>query len=377
MTENDDREILLTPGPLSTAPATREAMLRDWGTRDAAFMAMTARIRARLAAIAGAGESHVCVPLQGSGTFAVEATIGTLVPPGGGKLLVLVNGAYGRRMARMCDYLGRACVTFETAEDTPPAPDEVAAVLGADPSITHVAAVHCETTAGILNPIGDIAAAVAAAGRRMIVDAMSSFGAVPLDVAGLPCDALIASANKCLEGVPGFGFAVIAKDALDAAEGNAASLSLDLFDQWRYMERTGQWRFTPPTQVIAALDAALDGFDSEGGVEGRGARYGANCRALCAGLREMGLQTFLPDALQAPVIVTIHMPADPGFDFQRFYDLLHARGVVIYPGSVTRAKTFRVGCIGHIGADDIRRALAAMEAALDEMGIEDRGPAAP
>ncbi len=375
MADDDRREILLTPGPLTTARPTREAMLRDWGSRDAAFIAMTARIRGRLAAIAGGADSHVCVPVQGSGTFAVEATIGTLLPRDG-RLLVLVNGAYGRRMVRISEYLGRSCVSYETPEDTPPSGAEVADVLRADPAISHVAAVHCETTSGILNPIEDIAGAVAAAGRRLIVDAMSSFGALALDAPGLPCDAVIASANKCLEGAPGFGFAVIEKSALEDAAGNAASLSLDLHDQWQYMERTGQWRFTPPTHVVAALDAALDAFDAEGGVAGRGARYAANCLALVTGLRELGFETFLADELQAPVIVTVRMPADAGFEFQRFYDLLRGDGVVIYPGSVTQAETFRVGCIGHIDQGDISRALAAMKSALDRMGVTDCGPGA-
>ena len=374
MSDNDQREILLTPGPLTTARGTREAMLRDWGSRDSAFIAMTARIRSRVAAIAGGADSHVCVPVQGSGTFAVEATLGTLVPRDG-RLLVLVNGAYGRRMVRICEYLGRASVAFETAEDTPPSGIEVAEVLRADPAVTHVAMVHCETTSGILNPVADIAAAVAESDRRLIVDAISSFGALDLDAAALPCDAVIASANKCLEGAPGFGFAVIARDALKAAVGNSASLSLDLHDQWQYMEKTGQWRFTPPTHVVAALDAALDAFDAEGGVAGRGARYGTNCRALVGGLRGLGFETFLPDELQAPIIVTLRMPGDPRFEFQRFYDLLRAEGVVIYPGSVTQAETFRVGCIGNIGESDINRALAAMKAALAEMDVTDCAPA--
>ncbi len=372
MQDNDQAEILLTPGPLTTARATREAMLRDWGSRDSAFMAMTARIRARLNAIAGGTDSHVCVPVQGSGTFAVEATLATLLPRDG-RLLVLVNGAYGRRIVRICEYLGRSCVSFETSEDTPPTGAEVAALLQADPAVTHVAAIHCETTSGILNPVEEIAEAVAQAGRSLIIDAMSSFGALELNAAALPCDALIASANKCLEGVPGFGFAVIEAGALDRAAGNSASLSLDLHDQWRYMEKTGQWRFTPPTHVVAALDAALQAFDSEGGVAARGARYGANCRALVDGLRGLGFETFLADEAQAPIIVTLHMPRDPAFEFQRFYDLLRAAGVVIYPGSVTEARTFRVGCIGNIDEGDINRAVQAMKGALAEMGVTDCG----
>ena len=366
------RQILLTPGPLTTSEAVRRAMLRDWGSRDQAFIAMTARIRARLAVLAHAADSHVCVPVQGSGTFAVEATLGTLVPRDG-KALICVNGAYGRRMARICEVIGRAHAVYETAEDTPPDAARIAALLAEDPAISHVAVVHCETTSGIVNPVEDIARTVAAAGRRLIVDAMSSFGALPLDAAALGAEAVVASANKCLEGAPGLGYAIIEKGALAAAAGNAPSLSLDLHDQSEYMARTGQWRFTPPTHVLAALDAALDAHEAEGGTAARGARYANNCRVLVEGLRALGFETFLPDALQAPIIVTVRMPGDPKFEFQRLYDELAAQGIVLYPGAVTQEKSFRIGCIGQVFEDDMRRALAAIEAAVAGMGVSPEG----
>lgn len=373
MTDRDTRQILLTPGPLTTSDTVKRAMLDDWGSRSPAFIAMTARVLRRLTALAGGAESHVCVPVQGSGTFAVEATLGTLVPRAGGKVLVLSNGAYCRRMARMLEIIGRPCETCETAEDTPPDPAEVARRLRADPAITHVAAVHCETTSGILNPVEEIAAAVAEAGRALILDSMSGFGALKLDLAATPCQAVIASANKCLEGVPGMGFALIERRALAAAKGNAHALSLDLHDQWTAMERTGQWRFTPPTHVIAALDRALDELEAEGGVAARGARYRRNCDVLRAGLREMGFGLFLGDNLQAPVIVTVRMPRDPEFDFDRMYRRLFERGVVLYPGAVTQEPSFRVGCIGRIDEADIRRALREIAEAVAEMGVDRAG----
>jgi 2-aminoethylphosphonate-pyruvate transaminase len=370
-------QILLTPGPLTTSAATKEAMLRDWGSRDADFIATTARVRKRLEALAGAAGTHACVMLQGSGTFVVEATLGTLVPAGAaGKLLVLINGAYGRRMARICDTLGRAYVSYETPENVPPTGAEIADLLAADGAITHVAAVHCETTSGILNPIEDIAAATADAGRALIIDAMSTFGALPIDAGEIRFAALCASANKCLEGVPGVGFAIIETSALAAAAGNAPSLSLDLHDQWRVMEDTGQWRFTPPTHVVAALDQALGEHAAEGGIEARFRRYEKNCRVLVAGLRDIGFETFLPDRLQAPIIVTVRMPRAPKFAFERLFELLHAEGIVIYPGSVTTEATFRIGCIGRIGEDDMKRTLAAIGAALKQMGVA-KGRLAP
>jgi 2-aminoethylphosphonate-pyruvate transaminase len=276
-----DEPWLLTPGPLTTSLTVKQAMLRDWGSRDRDFIALNARIRARLVELAGAKDSHVAVPLQGSGTFAVEAMLVTLVPRCG-KLLVLVNGAYGRRMARIADRHGRAVVIQETSEDRPNDPAALDQVLAADPAIGHVAAVHCETTSGILNPIEAIAAVCRRHRRALMIDAMSTFGALPLDAREVPFDALAASANKCLEGVPGVCFAVVRKPALEAAAGNARSLSLDLHDQWASMERNGQWRFTPPTHVLAALDQALAEHVAEGGIAGRGARYRENCRRLVA-----------------------------------------------------------------------------------------------
>jgi 2-aminoethylphosphonate-pyruvate transaminase len=372
MAEDAPDPLLLTPGPLTTADSTKRAMLHDWGSRDAAFVEMTARVRRRLVEIAGGGDL-VAVPLQGSGTFVVEAALGTFVPPAG-KVLILVNGAYGARMARICQVMGRAHATLETPEDVPPRPAAMDAALAGDPAITHVAVVHCETTSGILNPVSAIAEVVAARGRRLLVDAMSAFGALPLDVRALPCDALMASSNKCLEGVPGLGFVVARPEALGRCEGHAHSVSLDLHEQWRYMERTGQWRFTPPTHVLAALDHALDLHQAEGGVTGRGARYANNCRVLVSGLRGLGFETLLPDHLQAPIIVTVRTPADPRFEFETFYRALGRRGYIIYPGKLTVADSFRVGCIGSLGEGEMRGAIQAMRAALAEMGVEHRGP---
>ena len=365
---------LLTPGPLTTSATVKEAMLQDWGSRDRRFIEMNAAIRRRLLELAGAAATHAAVPVQGSGTFAVEAMIGTLVPRHG-KLLILVNGAYGKRMARICDYYGRAYATYETAEDTPPDPAELKRRLGADPAITHVAAVYCETTSGILNPIAEIAAVVKAAGRSLLVDAMSAFGALPIDAGSVPFDALAASSNKCLEGVPGMSFVLIRKSVLEKAAGNAPSLSLDLHDQWKGLEANGQWRFTPPTHVIAAFHRALAEHAEEGGVEGRGGRYRANCKILVDGMRALGFETLLPDALQAPIIVTFRMPADPRFKFQDFYDRLSAKGYIIYPGKLTVADSFRIGCIGRLGAPEMRGALDAIRAVLKELGVESGAPA--
>lgn len=367
--------LLLTPGPLTTSRTTKQAMLKDWGSRDTAFIAMNSRMRARVVELAGGVGTHVAVPVQGSGTFAVEAMIGTFVPKSG-KLLVLVNGAYGKRIARICEVIGRRFAVYETAEDTPPDLRAVAEVLTGDPDITHVAVVHCETTSGILNPVEKIAELVVKAGRRLLVDAMSAFGAIPLDAQTTPYDALAASSNKCLEGAPGMGLVICRQSALEQTKGNAHSLALDLHDQWINMEKTKQWRFTPPTHVIAAFDQALAEHEAEGGIAGRGARYSRNCRVLVEGMRAMGFRTLLPDALQAPIIVTFHTPRDPKFVFEVFYDMLRTKGYVIYPGKLTVADSFRIGCIGRLNESDMKGALEAIRTTLAEMGVAALAPAA-
>jgi 2-aminoethylphosphonate-pyruvate transaminase len=259
--------------------------------------------------------------------------------------------------------------------DTPPDPADVARRLGAEPSIADVFVVHCETTSGILNPLEPLAQVVADAGRGLIVDAMSSFGAIPVDLRRVPLDALVASSNKCLEGAPGLGFALIRQARLEASAGRSHSLSLDLHEQWRGFERSGEWRFTPPTQVVAALDAALDALEAEGGIAGRFARYFENCRTLIAGLAGLGAVPLLAESVQAPIIVTFRQPADARFDFDRFHDALAARGFVIYPGRLTAAPSFRVGCIGQVRADDILRFVAATREALAALGIRSLAPA--
>ena len=360
--------ILLTPGPLTTTSRTKEAMLSDWGSWDVSFNQLTASVCKDIVDIVHGQGTHVCVPMQGSGTFSVEAALGTLVPKNG-KVLVPANGAYCQRIARILGYLGRDVVVLEHSEDEPANPDRIQAALAADPGITHVAVVHCETSAGILNPLHDIAMVVAQHNRQLIVDAMSSFAAIPIDLRHTPIDALIAASGKCLEGVPGMGFVIVKQTTLEAAAGNAHSLALDLHDQWIYMQKTGQWRYTPPTHVVAALRVALDQFHEEGGVSARNARYQKNCDALVAGMRTLGLSTYLADEVQAPIIVTFHSPDHPNFQFSKLYEGVKAQGFILYPGKLTQVETFRVGCIGAIDSSHIFKAVAATERTLRDLGV--------
>ncbi len=367
---------LLTPGPLTTSLAVKQAMLRDWGSWDDDFRAMTKTLRAKLIAMMGpGGEAFDCVPMQGSGTFAVESALGTLIPREA-KTLVLANGAYGMRAALTLKYLGREHVVLDKGDYLPPRGAEVAAILAADPAISHVVAVHCETSSGILNPLAEISDAVEAAGRKLLVDAMSSFGAIPVEPAQMRYEALVSSANKCIEGVPGFGFLLARKKALEAAKGIAQSLSLDAHAQWQTMNATGQWRFTPPTHTVAAFLEALRAHEAEGGVAGRGARYARNRDVVVAGMRDLGFETLLADRWLSPIIVTFFCPADPAFSFSRFYDLMKARGFIIYPGKLTRVDSFRIGCIGQLDEAVMTRVVDAARTALEEMGVRDASPPA-
>ena len=350
---------LLTPGPLTTSLRTRQSMLRDWGSWDVDFNSITGRVRERLLHIVHGSGTHECVPMQGSGTFSVEAAVGTLVPRAG-HVLVPQNGAYCQRIARICRVLGRRLTTIDYAENTQVAAADIERALRADPSITHVALVHCETSTGILNPLEEVAQVVSRHGRGLIVDAMSSFGALEIDARTTPFDAVVAASGKCLEGPPGMGFVIVRREPLERCEGNCHSLSLDLYDQWVYMKKTTQWRYTPPTHVVAAFDAAIAQYLEEGGLVARGARYAQNCRTLIEGMSRLGLKSFLPAAIQAPIIVTFFAPDSPRYVFQDFYNAVKAHGYILYPGKLTTVETFRVGCMGQLGERGIAGAVEAV-----------------
>ncbi len=364
----DRDKILLTPGPLTTTLRTKLAMLKDWGSWDSDFIAVTARLRERLLAIIHGAGSHVVVPLQGSGTFSVEAAVATVVPRDG-HVLVLDNGAYCKRAAKLTSLMGRRATSIGFADDAAVDPATLEAALQADPSISHVVLIHCETGAGVLNPLQAVADVCARHGKGLIVDAMSSFAAIEIDARKTPFDALIAASGKCLEGVPGMGFVFIRKAVLDQCAGRSQSLAMDLHDQYVYMEKTGQWRFTPPTHVMVALDEAVAQFEEEGGQLARLTRYTANCAALLQGMWALGFTPFLKPEIQAPIIVTFHAPGDARYEFKTFYARAREHGFLLYPGKLTQSETFRVGCIGAIGVSEMRQAVQAVGLALSDMGI--------
>ncbi len=362
--------LLLTPGPLTTSKSVKEAMLHDWGSRDTAFIQMNSEMRNLLLDIAGADpQTFAATPLQGSGTFAIEAMLTTLVPRQG-HILLIVNGAYGHRAKEICRIAARDVTLYETPENAPPLVGEVEAILKRDNSITHVFIVHCETTSGILNPIEDIARLARLYKKDLLVDSMSAFGALPLNCDRLQLTAVAASSNKCLQGVPGIGFVICKIASLESAKGNATSLVLDLHDQHLGFKRNGQWRFTPPTHSISAFRQAIEEFRLEGGLVARNRRYSNNCRILIEGMTRLGFRPLLAANLQAPIIVTFHMPENPKFLFSDFYDELKQRGYVIYPGKLTVADSFRVGCIGALDAADMNGFIEAVREILLTMAID-------
>ena len=370
----DRDKILLTPGPLTTTLRTKLAMLRDWGSWDADFNAVTASVRRSLLAVIHGQDSHVVVPLQGSGTFSVEAAVATLVPRDG-HVLVLDNGAYCKRAAKLTTLMGRRCTVMGFDDAVQVSPAALAERLQSDRTITHVVMIHCETGAGVLNPLQAVSDVCAANGKGLIVDAMSSFGAIEIDARKTRFDALVAASGKCLEGVPGMGFVFIRKTLLDECAGRSQSLAMDLHDQYVYMEKTTQWRFTPPTHVVVALAEAIAQFEAQGGQPARLERYTRTYQTLITGMKKLGFQPFLDPAIQAPIIVTFHAPADSKYDFKTFYAAARARGFILYPGKLTQIETFRVGCIGAIGPDEMEQAVHAMGLALQDMGISSAAPA--
>ncbi|MCL4206690.1 MAG: 2-aminoethylphosphonate--pyruvate transaminase [Pirellulaceae bacterium] len=361
--------LLLTPGPLTTSRSVRQAMLQDHGTWDRDYHALVNGIRRRLHAVAGDPEDATVVLMQGSGTFCIEATVGSVLPPDG-KLLVVDNGAYGRRIVQIAQRLKIDCRVLEQPETQPADLEAMERILKADRAITHVALVHCETTTGLLNPAAAVGRLCREFDKVFVLDAMSSLGGLPFTMQELGAHFLVSSANKCLQGVPGIAFALAHRPTLERTAGWARSIALDLFDQWREMEGGGgKWRYTSPTHVVAAFAQALAELDAEGGVLARYRRYCENHEVLVAGMSDLGFRTLVAREHQSPIITSFVSPADPRFSFAAFYDALKDRGFLLYPGKVSRADTFRIGTIGHVFPEDMRRLIRNIGEVLSQWGL--------
>ncbi len=372
MPRNADNPLLLTPGPVSVSDSTKAVMLRDRASGGEEFHADIAFARDYMVRLVNGMGRYVAIPLPGSATYANEAVIAGLVPPGG-KLLIHSNGVYGDRLIEICAHLGVAHAVIRTPPFAPPTAEQFESALRADAAISHVMVVHCETSTGVLNPIAEIAEACRQFGKGLMIDAVASFGAIDLDARALGFDAVTVSSNKCMQGVPGVGWAVVQKQVLENAKGNARSLALDLWDQNQHMERTGAFRFTPPTQVVAAFAQACREHEAEGGNRARLDRYRRNWQRLVQGMRQMGFTTVLPDACASPIVATFHNPDHPAFSFEALFEGMKRRGFIIFPGRLALANTFRIGCMGDVTEEDIGEAMTAVAEAMAEMGVAELG----
>lgn len=368
-TETHDK-YLFTPGPLTTSLTVKEAMLHDLGSRDVAFIETVKQVRAKLLEMGQVSQEsgYEAIIMQGSGTFGVEATITSSVPREG-HLLVLINGAYGERIAKMAEVAGINYDTLRYPENESPKASDLEKFLSNNPSVTHVVTVHCETTTGIVNPIKEIGEVANRFNKTYIVDAMSSFGAVPVDMADCQIDFLVSSSNKCIEGVPGFSYTLAKRDSLMECKGISRSLSLDLFAQWEGLEKNGQFRFTPPTHTILAFYQAIKEHEAEGGVPGRAERYKNNYKTLVTGMTEMGFKLYLEPEKQGYIISSFLYPDDTSFNFETFYMKLNERDYVIYPGKLSQVDCFRIGNIGRLKQEHMEGLLVAIKEVLAEMNV--------
>jgi 2-aminoethylphosphonate-pyruvate transaminase len=372
----EDMPYLLTPGPLTTSRSVKLALLADWGSRDIEFRKLVKEIRQELLRIASCDDSYECVIMQGSGTFAIEAALGALTPrrETGNKTLVIANGAYGERAAKILEHVGRPHERISKTDVTQLAPEHFTKRLDEDMAIRAVWLIHCETTSGIVNPLSELAQAVKTRGRLFMVDAMSSFGALDVNMTRDGIDVLVSSSNKCVEGIPGFSYVLVKRELLEQSKGQSHSVVLDLYEQWKGLEANGQFRFTPPTHALVAFHQALRELDEEGGTPARLKRYQRNAEVLLQGMEAIGIKPLLSANESGPIIQTFLTPRDPNFKFEEFYEALRVRGFAIYPGKLTQRDSFRVGTIGHLDEKVMMRAVAAIKDVLREMNVKDMTP---
>jgi 2-aminoethylphosphonate-pyruvate transaminase len=372
MLRDSSDPLLLTPGPVSISMSTKMVMLKDRASGGAEFQADIQYARDYLVGLVGGQGAYTAIPLPGSATYANESVIAALVPPGG-KLLIHTNGIYGDRLIEICAHTGKSFSTIRTPPFTPATPEQFEAALQADPAITHVMVVHCETSTGVLNPLEAVADICRRYSKGLFIDAVASFGACEIDAKRLGFQAVTISSNKCMQAAPGIGWSVVQKTALENAKGNAPSLALDLWDQNQHMDRTGVFRFTPPTQVLAAFAQACREHQQEGGSPARLKRYSRNWRRLVDGMRQLGLVTVVPDQFASPIVATFHNPSDPAFSFDKLFEGMKQRGFIIFPGRLALADTFRIGCMGEVTEEDLAQAVSAIAETMEEMGVRGLG----
>lgn len=374
MSERRHPQYLLTPGPLTTSRAVKEAMLFDKGPGSDEMVARVREIRDYIVELANGGDAYTCVPVQGSATYGIEAAFHTLVDKAQARVLVVENGFYGMKLREVLSTIGMDIVRLELPVMPPVSGADIAAALAADPAITHVALCHCDTGTGILNPLKEVAEVCKARGVKLMVDAIASYGGFEIDAPALDVEAVMISPNKCFESVPGMAFVLVKTESLAASQGRSMSSVLDLHAQWVLFEEKGWFRTTPPVHVLLAMSKAVELHKAEGGIAPRQMRYRRNYRRLVDGLRQRGFATLLPDEYASPIIATFHDPDDPAYEFGRFYAAMERRGFVIFPGRLTSANTFRIGTMGDLTEGDISMILEAVLESMEEIGVTSFAP---
>lgn len=357
---------LLTPGPLTTTATVKEEMLFDHCTWDEDYKNITQKLRSDLLNLAQVtSDDYTTVLMQGSGTFGVEAMMTTFIGPDD-QCLIITNGAYGERIETIAKVGGLNYLAYHEAYDTIPQESIIDELLRENSTITHVVMVHCETTTGILNDIEMVGKLCSKYGKHFLVDTMSSFGGIEIPMKDYHIDVLVSSANKCIQGVPGFSFVIAHLPLLKSCEGQASTLSLDLYDQWKTMDKDGKWRFTSPTHTVLAFSKALDELHAEGGIPKRNKRYLENNTLLINNLDSIGFKSYIKKEWQSPIITTFLFPEN-NFVFEDMYNYVKKRGYAIYPGKLTKIDTFRLGNIGEIYKEDIACLTAIFKDYMEEL----------
>ena len=361
---------LFTPGPLTTSDEVKRSMLCDYGSRDDDFLRIVKTVREKLTGLAciksNMNSEFTTVLMQGSGTFSVEATLNSCIPKRDmtNKLLVIVNGSYGKRMLIIAKKMEICVEMLEFDERSSIDISLVEEILNADKDIKYVGMIHHETSTGNMNEVASIGKILKDRNITFIVDSMSAFGAVDIDVYEDGIDFLVSSANKCIEGVPGFAYAICNKSKLIQST-HSTSVSLDLLEQWNNFEKTGQFRFTPPTHTIVAFNKAIADYEKEGGLNARVEKYKKRYSLLYNGMTKMGFLPFLPVDMQGYFITSFLYPSED-FDFKSFYNHLKDNDLIIYPGKTTNIPSFRIGNIGNLQISDIEKLLTTIEKYMEK-----------
>ncbi|MDX1638973.1 MAG: 2-aminoethylphosphonate--pyruvate transaminase [Balneolaceae bacterium] len=362
MSDQIERNILLNPGPATTARSVKEALVvNDICPREEEFGTVLTDISEGLLKIGNGSEQYQACLFAASGTGAVEAML-TSALGADEKVLIITNGAYGIRMEKICDAFSRDFETICRFGEYPQV-DRLRQKLQEE-DFTHLAAVHHETSTGMMNPLEEISHLCREFGVKLIVDAMSSFGAYPIDLDRSGISYLAASSNKCIHGMPGLSFVIFHTDCVDEIEKNNGNFYFDMYRQWSYLKQKGQLRFTPPVQVCYSFREAIKDTLEET-VENRWQRYRQNWQVLYDGIRQLGFRFYLPMEQQSHILMAVALDGVLHRGFDHFHDYLYGKNITVYPGVIPETDTFRMAVIGDLYPRDLHYVVEQIEQYLD------------